>query len=57
VKAQVIEPNPDPNVVLLKMVENLKERGYVVSGDAIVVVSDLVVGQETLHAIHVHTIK
>ena len=56
VKAQVIEPNPDPNVILLKMVENLKERGYVVAGDSIVVVSDLAVGKETLHAIHVHTI-
>ncbi len=56
VKAQVIESDPDPNVILLKMVNNLKERGYVASGDSIVVVSDLAVGQETLHAIHVHTI-
>jgi hypothetical protein len=56
VKAQVIESNSDPNVILLKMVENLKERRYVVPGDSIVVVSDLAVGRETLHAIHVHTI-
>ena len=56
VKAHVIPPNPDPNAVLLMMVENLKERGYVGSGDSLVVVSDLAVGQETLHAIHVHTI-
>ena len=26
-------------------------------GDSIVIVSDLVVGKETLHAIHVHVIK
>ncbi len=35
----------------------LLERGYVRSGDNIVVVSDLVVGKEILHAIHVHTLK
>ena len=57
VNAQVIESNSDPNVILLKMVENLKERGYVAPGDSIIVVSDLVVGKETLHAIHVHTLK
>jgi len=56
VKAQVIAPNPDPNVILIKMVENLKQHGYVVTGDSIVVVSDLLVGAETLHAIHVHMI-
>src|SRR5271154_515036 len=56
VKAQVIEANPDPNIILIKMVENLKERRHVVPGYSIVVVSDLAVGKETLHAIHVHTI-
>jgi pyruvate kinase len=56
VKAQVIDKDPDPNVILEKMVENLKAHRYVVPGDSIVVVSDLAVGHETLHAIHVHTI-
>ncbi len=56
VKAQVIAQDPDPNVILLKMVENLKRHGYVKSGESLVVVSDLAVGLETLHAIHVHTI-
>src|SRR5271154_1281751 len=56
VKAQVIAHDPDPNVILLKMVQNLKQRGYAKSGDSIVVVSDLAVGLQTLHAIHVHTI-
>lgn len=57
VRAELIDANSDPNLVLLRMVERMKERGYAVSGDSIVVVSDLAVGQETLHAIHVHTIK
>jgi pyruvate kinase len=57
VKAQVIARDPDPNVILMKMVENLKKHKYVKSGDALVVVSDLAVGLETLHAIHVHTIQ
>jgi pyruvate kinase len=57
VKAQVIARDPDPNVILMKMVANLKRHGYVKSGDALVVVSDLAVGLETLHAIHVHTIQ
>jgi pyruvate kinase len=57
VKAQVIERNRDPNIILMKMVENLKRNGYVESGDSLVVVSDLAVGLETLHAIHVHTIQ
>jgi pyruvate kinase len=57
VKAQVIARDPDPNVILMKMVANLKRNGYVKSGDALVVVSDLAVGLETLHAIHVHTIQ
>ncbi len=56
VKAQVIAHDPDPNIILLKMVQNLKQRGYAKSGDSIVVVSDLAVGLQTLHAIHVHTI-
>jgi pyruvate kinase len=56
VRAQVIAPNPDPNVILLKMIDCIKERGLVCAGDSIVVVSDLAVGQEVLHAIHVHTI-
>jgi len=56
VKAQVIDRHPDPNVILVKMIENLKHHGYVATGDSIVVVSDLAVGEETLHAIHVHTI-
>jgi hypothetical protein len=41
----------------MKMVANLKRNGYVKSGDSLVVVSDLAVGLETLHAIHVHTIQ
>ena len=56
VRAQVIAPNPDPNVILLKMIDSIKERGLVSAGDSIVVVSDLSVGEEILHAIHVHTI-
>lgn len=56
VTAQVIESNPDPNVILMKMIANLKERHYVKTGDSLVIVSDLAVGSETLHAIHVHTI-
>src|SRR5271170_6386733 len=47
VKAQVIEHDPDPNIILLKMIENLKSHGYVKEGDSLVVVSDLAVGAET----------
>jgi hypothetical protein len=39
------------------MFAKLQERRYAMPGDSIVVVSDLVVGKEVLHAIHVHTLK
>jgi pyruvate kinase len=57
VRAHVIEFHDDPNENLLRMQHQLLARGYVKPGDSIVVVSDLVVGKETLHAIHVHTLK
>jgi pyruvate kinase len=57
VRAHVIEFHDDPNENLLRMQNQLLERGYARAGDSIVVVSDLVVGKETLHAIHVHTLK
>jgi pyruvate kinase len=57
VRAHVIEFHDDPNENLLRMQRQLLARGYVKPGDSIVVVSDLVVGKETLHAIHVHTLK
>ena len=57
VKSHLIEFGNDPNETLLRMIDQLLSHRYVVSGDSIVVVSDLVVGKETLHAIHVHTLK
>ncbi len=57
VKAHVIEFSNDPNDTLLRMMTKLQEHRYVLPGDSIVVVSDLVVGKEVLHAIHVHTLK
>ena len=57
VRAHVIEFHDDPNENLLRMQAQLLQRHYVKPGDSIVVVSDLVVGKETLHAIHVHTLK
>jgi pyruvate kinase len=57
IKAHVIEFHNDPNQNLVRMQSQLLEHGYAKSGDSIVVVSDLEVGKETLHAIHVHTLK
>jgi len=57
VRAHLIVPNADPNETLLQMVSILREKGYAAAGDSVVVVSDLVAGRETLHAIHVHEIK
>jgi len=57
VRAHVIEFHNDPNQNLLRMQACLLERGYMHPGDSIVVVSDLVVEKEILHAIHVHTLK
>lgn len=54
VRAHVIEFHNDPNENLLRMQGQLLSRGYVVPGDSVVVISDLVVGKETLHAIHLH---
>jgi pyruvate kinase len=56
VRAHVIEFHNDPNENLLRMQGQLLKHGYVVPGDSIVVISDLVVGKETLHAIHLHTL-
>jgi pyruvate kinase len=57
IRAHVIEFSNDPNETLLRMFAKLRERNYASSGDSIVVVSDLVVGKDVLHAIHVHTLK
>jgi pyruvate kinase len=57
VRAHVVEFHDDPNENLLRMQHQLLRRAYVEKGDSVVVVSDLEVGKETLHAIHVHTIK
>jgi len=57
IRAHVIEFHNDPNENLLRMQARLLERGYMHPGDSIVVVSDLVVEKEILHAIHVHTLK
>jgi len=57
VTAQVIDSYADANEVLLTMEAKLLEDSHVKPGDSIVIVSDIVVGKETLHAIHVHVIK
>ncbi|MCE0498915.1 MAG: pyruvate kinase [Methylacidiphilales bacterium] len=57
IRAHLIVPSEDPNETLLQMISILREKGYATKGDSIVVVSDLVAGRETLHAIHVHEIK
>jgi pyruvate kinase len=57
VVAHVIDAKTDANGVLLEMQARLLEDNRVRPGDSIVIVSDLVVGKETLHAIHVHVIK
>jgi len=56
VRAHVIAFDNDPNENLLRMQAQLLEHGYAVPGESIVVISDLVVGKETLHAIHLHTL-
>jgi len=55
--ADTIEFRNDPNENLLRMQARLLERGHMRPGDSMVVVSDLVVEKEILHAIHVHTLK
>ena len=57
VVAHTIGASADANEVLLQMQARLLEDNHVQPGDSIVIVSDLVVGKETLHAIHVHVIK
>jgi pyruvate kinase len=57
VVAHVISATSDANQILLDMQARLLQDKYVKPGDSIVIVSDLVVGKETLHAIHVHVIK
>jgi pyruvate kinase len=57
VVAHVIEPCSDANEILTTMCGRLIEDNHVQPGDSIVIVTDLVVGKETLHAIHVHVIK
>ena len=57
VVAHVIGASSDVNEVLLQMQTRLLQDNHVQPGDSIVIVSDLVVGKETLHAIHVHVIK
>jgi pyruvate kinase len=55
--AHTIGANTDANEMLVQMQARLLEDNHVQPGDSIVIVSDLVVGKETLHAIHVHVIK
>ncbi len=57
IRAHVVEFHDDPNENLVRMQNQLLAHKYVKPGDSIVVVSDLVVGNDTLHAIHVHTLK
>ena len=57
VRAHVVEFSNDPNDTLLRMLAMLQAQGHIMPGDSIVVVSDLVVGKDVLHAIHVHTLK
>ena len=57
VRAHMIEFSNDPNDTLLRMMKVLHEQYNIGPGESIVVVSDLVVGKDVLHAIHVHTLK
>jgi len=57
VAANVLHFSTDPNENLVLMQAKLQERHQVGRGDSLVVVSDLVVGNDVLHAIHVHKIK
>jgi pyruvate kinase len=57
VVAHVIGACDDANVVLTTMCSRLMDDNHVKAGDSIVIVSDIIVGKETLHAIHVHVIK
>jgi pyruvate kinase len=57
IRSHVIEFHNDPNEIMLRMQACLLERGYMHAGESIVVVSDIVVEREILHAIHVHTLK
>jgi pyruvate kinase len=57
VVAHVIGPCADANEILSTMCSRLIEDNHVKPGDSIVIVSDIEVGKETLHAIHVHVIK
>jgi len=57
IRADTLDFSSDPNENLLRMQARLLERGHMHPGDSMVVVSDLVIEKETLHAIHVHTLK
>lgn len=56
VSAQVFPFHKDPNENVLFMQAKLKELNHVKTGDSLVVVSDLIVGGNTLHTIHVHKV-
>ena len=57
VRALQIPFNDDHNDTLLRMMDMLRDHGLVQPGESIVVISDLVVGKDVLHAIHVHKLK
>ena len=57
IRAHLIPFNNDHNDTLLRMMDMLRNQGLVQPGESIVVVSDLVVGKDVLHAIHVHKLK
>ena len=57
VAASALAFSNDPNENLPLMQAKLLQRNLVKPGDSLVVISDLHVGNETLHAIHVHKIK
>jgi pyruvate kinase len=57
VTAHVIEYAEDANVILMQMLDKLRLHHKIGAGSSVVVVSDLAVGKDILHAIHVHTIS
>lgn len=56
VSTTVIEFSPDPNQTLLNMHKKVNQNRYLSPGDTVVIVSDLAVGSDFLHACYLHEI-
>jgi pyruvate kinase len=56
VASDVIDFSPDPSQTVLNMHEKINDHRYLQPGDRVVIVSDLKMGKDTIHAIYLHEI-